>query len=178
METYQLPSTSTWWVGPGFLVCINSNSILTSRRNIPRSIPSVHEPARRVQSTLGCCFLRRKNNFSPGGLGRWCRIYMYIYIYNVCYKLIRSNTKKILTTGGSFGGLFDLIRMNSLKTISDLLEGQVAPLLWALQLNTVEKPRRDGGSWWRRPHSARWDLRSWQPPAPWRDFPRAGPTEY
>lgn len=53
--------------------------------------------------------------------------------------MIRSNTKKILTTGGTFGGLFDLMRMNSLKTISDLLEGQVVPLLRALQLNTVEK---------------------------------------
>lgn len=27
-------------------------------RHLPRSVPSVHEPARRVQSTLGCCFLR------------------------------------------------------------------------------------------------------------------------
>ena len=31
------------------------------------------------------------------------------------------------------------MRMNSLKIISDLLEGQVVPLLRALQLNTVEK---------------------------------------
>lgn len=71
--------------------------------------------------------------------------YMYIYIYIhillyicICYKLIR-RTRKDPQQGGTFGGLFDLTSMNSLKVISDLLEGQVVPLLRALQLNTVEK---------------------------------------
>lgn len=153
-KNYQLPSTSTWWVGPGFLVCINSNSILTSRRNIPRSIPSVHEPARRVQSTLGCCFLRRKNNFSPGGLGRWCRTYMYIYMLQIDQK----KTKKIHNRGDFWMTFW----LDAYEFSKDYIwftwrtGGTITP---STAVEYCWKTRRDGGSWWRRPHSARWDLR-------------------
>ena len=103
-------------------------------------------------------------------------LYMYIYVYNVT-NWSEATRKR---SWQQEGRLEDFLRLDEYEFSKDYIwftwrtGGTITP---STAVEYCWKTRRDGGSWWRRPHSARWDLRSWQPPAPWRDFPRAGPTE-